>query len=466
MKKRPNILLIVADQLRYDCIGYSKEYPVLTPSIDKLASEGMWFKSAFTSTPLCCPARQSLLNGRRAESFGAHWNYDITMKIPALNPSEYTWTKELKENGYMTAYIGKWHVNGEHTPLEYGFDYYVGEEHYEEYREEHYPDVQYINGWLGEVDQVPLEETRTHWLSKLAINKINEFSSGDEPWHIRLDFPEPHLPCRPVQQFADLYKPEEIPEWKNFRDSFVNKPYIQKQQLLNWSLEEYNWKDWSQIVARYYAIITQMDDAVGKVLNEIKNKGLEKDTVIIFTADHGDMCGAHRMMDKHYIMYDDVVKVPLIIKWADTVEKNSCCEEFVINCLDIAPTVVELSGLRPKEFFHGKSLNSVIRGEKPEDWRNSVVSTYNGQQFGLYNQRMIRNNEWKYIWNATDLDELYNLKSDPGELINLIGEKEYEPLIAELKKQLYNELEKDKDLLVTNSWVKSQLLSNKKLNHR
>ena len=118
---KPNILIIVAVQQCYFCFGYSRVYPVLTPTIDKIAGEGVWFTNAYTPIPVCAPARQAFLNGRRPETFGALWNYGIALDIPALSPHEYTWVRELEEIGYQNSFIGKWSGNPDHGPLEYGF---------------------------------------------------------------------------------------------------------------------------------------------------------------------------------------------------------------------------------------------------------------------------------------------------------------------------------------------------------
>jgi arylsulfatase A-like enzyme len=104
---KPNILIIIADQQRYDCIGYAGIYPVATPNIDRLAEEGAWFTNAYTPIPICAPARQALLNGRRPETFGALWNYGIALNIPALSPNEYTWVRDLEDEGYQNSFIGK-----------------------------------------------------------------------------------------------------------------------------------------------------------------------------------------------------------------------------------------------------------------------------------------------------------------------------------------------------------------------
>src|SRR5690606_23375555 len=122
---KSNVLLIVSDQLRYDCIGYSNRYPVNTPNIDRLAREGTWFSNAYTHIPLCCPARQSFLNGRRPETFGSLWNYDLGPKIPPMEPTEYAWPRELQRVGYATGYLGKWHVHPTCDPTHYGYDEYI-----------------------------------------------------------------------------------------------------------------------------------------------------------------------------------------------------------------------------------------------------------------------------------------------------------------------------------------------------
>lgn len=462
MGTKPNVLFILSDQHRYDCIGYSRDYPVKTPNLDRLAAEGAAFTNAFTPIPLCCPARQSLLHGRRPESFESFWNADLVPNRE-LEPSAYTWPRELRESGYRTGYVGKWHVNREYAPTAYGFDDYVGEQMYRDYRKARYPDTAFTNGFFGETDPAELADTRTHWLADQAVRLLESYAADGRPWHLRLDFPEPHLPCQPHASFLARYDSECIPQWRSFSESFRNKPYIQQQQLLNWGLEHYAWSDWEPIVRRYYAIITQLDAAIGLVLDALARLGLEQDTIVVYSADHGDMCGGHRMMDKHYILYDDVVKVPLIVKYPGRIPAGTKIGRLVYNLLDLPPTLLEYAGLSPHPFFHGKSLASLLAGESPEGWRSEVVSTYNGQQFGLYNQRMIRGTRWKYIWNMTDIDELYDLQADPNELNNVIGETRNEGVIAELRLKLYEELKLHQDPFLKFDWMKRQLTEGRKV---
>ncbi|SDW13627.1 sulfatase-like hydrolase/transferase [Paenibacillus sp. CF384] len=469
VQRPPNILLITADQLRYDCVGYSCVYPVQTPNLDRLAAQSTAFHHAYSHIPVCCPARQSMLHGRRAETIGALWNYNAFLPVGSLQPEHYTWSAALAQNGYRSAFLGKWGVNPSEEPTSFGYDSYVSETEYREFRKNRYPELAYTNGYFGETNPIPLEDSETHWFAERAIEAIDQLNTGEEPWHVAVHFAEPHLPCRPAGRFADMYDPEEIPEWHGFRETFEGKPYIQQQQLVSWGVENYTWADWAPVVARYYGIISQLDEAIGRILDALEQNGAAENTVVIFTADHGDMCGSHRMMDKHYVLYDDVVRVPLMISWPGRLQSGAAIEDFVYNLLDLGPTVLELAGIgdEPPVKFHGQSIvPPLLNGSGPtQDFigRDEIVASYNGQQFGLYTQRMIRTRTWKYIWNLTDTDELYDLQSDPAELANVIGEAANGEVVAELRQRLYDRLAADEDPVVTNEWTRRQLLNGAKL---
>jgi arylsulfatase A-like enzyme len=459
----PNLLVIMVDQLRLDCLGASSRYSVRTPNLDRLAEEGVWFENAFTPIPLCCPARQAFLNGRRPEAFGGLWNFEISLPVAALDPEQFAWPRELQKAGYRTAYVGKWHVHPSCDPTHYGYDAYCAEEDYHRFAKERYPEVRYTQGFFGEPDPIPLEHSRTHWLAGQAQAFMREMDGSGQPWHLRFDLSEPHLPCRPAGRFAEMYKPEDMQPWDGFAETFDNKPYIQRQQLLNWRVEDYTWEDWAPIVARYFGVISQMDEAIGLVLEELDRLGAAGNTFVIFTSDHGDLCGSHRMMDKHYVLYDDIVRVPLIIRWPERLRPGTRIDQFVYNHLDVPPTILEAIDRNIPEFFHGRSLWPLLQGNSVHDWRNEVVATYNGQQFGLYTQRMIRGDRWKLVWNTTDIDELYDLHEDPGELNNLIHEPVCQPIVKLYRERLYCLLKQTGDKLVDNTWVKDQLLNNHKI---
>lgn len=468
--RKPNVLLITADQLRWDCVGFSGKYPVRTPHLDRLAAQGVSFSHAYSVLPVCAPARQSLLRGRRPETFGALWNYSGALPVASLPPAAYAWPRTLAESGYGSAYLGKWGVSPAHGPEAYGYESYVSEADYHAFAAGKHPDAKADSGFFGEDSPLPLEDAATHWFAARAAETLERLRDEGRPWHMALHFSEPHLPCRPSAPFAGMYNPADIPEWAGFRDTFAGKPYIQRQQQLSWGVAGYDWADWAPIVARYYAVISQLDDAVGRVLETLERLGMAENTIVVFTADHGDMCGSHGMMDKHYILYDDVVRVPLIIRLpgggaGEAGQDGRRCGRFVYNFMDLPPTLLELLGLQAGDpgDLQGRSLAPLLAGEEPPDWRDAVVSTYNGQQFGLYTQRMIRTDRWKYVWNLTDVDELYDLADDPGELINRSGEPGHAALLAELRSRLYAQLSADDDAIVANEWTRRQLLEGAKL---
>ncbi|MEI6602779.1 MAG: sulfatase-like hydrolase/transferase [Clostridia bacterium] len=466
MSKRPNILIIVSDQLRHDCVGYAEKYPVMTPNLDKLARAGIVFTHAYSAIPTCCPARQSMLCGRRVESFGAYWNYDGAggMKSPAMPEDIYTWTQELKDQGYHNGYVGKWHVHPDKDPTHFGFDEYINPWNARLERKKAFGEMDFTSDWRGEIDHGPKQSATTHWQAAKTIDMIKRYTKEDQPWHIRLDFSEPHLPCTPLKEFAELYDPDQIPVWESFGDTFENKPYIQRQQLHSWKVDQYTWEDWKHIVARYYAFITQMDDAVGQVIDFVDANGLTEDTLILFTADHGDMCGGHKMVDKHYVLYDDVVRVPLLARWTGHIQAGSSHEGFISASLDLAPTVLDLLQIDHQDKgFVGKTFAPLLRADPFENSRDCIISTFNGQQFGLYTMRMLRTKEWKYIWNTCDVDELYDLIADPNELVNLSKEPRYADFLKAMRVKIYAHLLEEGDTLVGSSWLKEQLLENLKI---
>ncbi len=465
---RPNILMIVCDQLRYDSVGAAGDHPVLgrpvsTPNLDALAARGLWFENAYTSIPLCCPARQCMLAGERPERFGALWNYDITFQVPSLTPDHPTWTANMHDAGYRMTYVGKWHVSPEHLPPAFGYDQYVGYEHYYAWREQNYPQQPYPGDWFGAPDPVPLEASPTHWLAQHAIDQINAYTADADnsaPWHVRLDLSEPHLPCNPCGRFAEMYDPATLTPWPSFGDTFENKAYAQKQHILTWGNENRTWEDWAGYASRYFGVISQADDAIGRVLAALEASGQADNTVILFTADHGDMAGSHRLMDKHYVLYDDIIHVPLILVAPGT--RPGRIHGFINNCLDMAATMFDLTGCQRFDTV-GRSWLPQLENRGEEGLRQCMLTTLNGMQFGLYTQRMLRTHDWKYIWNMTDVDELYDMKNDPWELENRIYDPALADLVTQMRRQLYELLRQEDPDTVKTEWPQRQLLHNNKI---
>jgi len=456
-----NLLFIMCDQQRYDCVGFAGMRPVKTPNIDKIAKNGAWFSNAYTPIAVCAPARQAVVCGRRPEGFGGLWNFHITHPVCGISPEEYVYPRHLKENGYNTAFCGKWNIAASAPPEDYGFDCYVKDGEINAGIHKKYPDAAYPNGIFGDPCPVALEDSHTHVLAAETNEVINSFAKQDKPWFVNIDFGEPHLPCRPSAPFDTMYNPGEVEKWGGFDDDFIGKPYMHEQQVINWNLEDRTWEQWSRTVALYYGYISQYDDAIGKILQNLEDAGQLENTVIVYTCDHGDLCGSHRMIDKHYVMYEDLIHVPMAVR-CDGLIRPQVFTGYTHNCLDIAPTILELLGIdKPEDAaFHGESLApALVSGGK---WaRDYAVSTYNGQQFGLYSVRCIKTDGCKYVWNLSDIDEFYDLGADPYELNNLIYDKSKAGEIAKLRALLYEELKKCGDPMI--SWTKDQLLKGRKI---
>jgi arylsulfatase A-like enzyme len=459
-----NLLFILVDQQRYDSLGFTGRGLVKTPNLDRLASSGVSFSRAFTPCPLCCPARQSLLTSTMPHEHGGHWNYGICSSVSALSPEALPhWPGALAADGYHTIYAGKWHVNPEQDPRQFGYDQYIPEIPYDQNRLKPY-DEQAERPLVrtpadlfssGLYDTSLLEETPTHRLAGQVIKFIEQEAALGHPWHARLDFPEPHLPCYPVRQFLQMYPAESILPWENYPDPFTAKPEIQKRQLKNWGIDHWSWDDWSVYLRHYFAMISQIDDAIGMVLGALERLDLLEQTLVIFTSDHGDAAGSHGMIDKHYVMYEEEVHVPLIISRKGTIAPGKA-ESFVIHALDLGPTVLDLLGLPIPGTFRGRSLVPLL-DDPAIDHRDFVISEYNGQQFGLYTQRMIRDSRYTYVWNPTSIDELYDHDADPAELKNVAGDAAYAEVLQYLKDQLYHEFSASGDMMVQNAWSAYQL---------
>ncbi|MBO4422058.1 MAG: sulfatase-like hydrolase/transferase [Clostridia bacterium] len=447
---RPNILFICSDQQRRDCLGFAGEYPVKTPNIDALYSEGVDFSQAYTPNPICVPARRSMICGRRPEHVGTLWNYDQGIPSIPFSPDNYSWSRDLQRAGYKCGYIGAWHVS-DLPATEFGYDDYIPAQALRVF-----DPTEYKNGWFGDRCDLPLGQSETHLAAQNAIDLIEKYKG--RPFQIRVNFSAPHLPCRPCEPFASMYK--DVPMWRAFDDDLEGKPFMQRQMVCNWNNAETDREKFLHTVRMYYGMVSQTDDAIGKITDHLKKTGQYDNTVIIYTSDHGDMCGERRMLDKHYIMYDSVVRVPLIIKYPGAKKKTVC--DPVVHALDLVPTLLDICGLERPAGLEGISLFPYLTGGAPETVRKYALVTYNGQQFGLYTQRMITDGKVKYVWNCSDSDELYFLDADKDELYNHANEEEYTELLKKLRRDMAEELKKADDYTMRSPWLYDTLYNSRK----
>ena len=476
-----DILYIGADQLRFDCLAVNGHPLIQTPNLDRLALRGVSFVNAFTPCPVCSPARASLMTGQWAHRHACITIPQWTEAHRGMAPTGETLPQVLHAAGYEQYYVGKWHLDdhsGHPMPEDLGIDHFIPEGHYYPWRTgQGFPLGLHGQDWWtfagdpekfdilirgGTDSHIKPEQSKLHWGADRTIEFIRSAAATDKPFMIRWDPSEPHPTNIVPEPYASMYDPLDIQAWGSMPENFLGKPFIQQQQLRNWGVDRWIWEDWAPLVARYLGEISLLDYEVGRVLSALEDSGRAGSTVVVFTADHGDLCGSHGMMDKHFVMYDDIVKVPLIIAMptksaAGQGRKESC---FVSHAIDLASTLCDAAGVGIPESYMGKSLVPAMRGTGTTG-REFIVSAYHGGQFGLFSQRMIRDHRFKYVWNPTDVDELYDLGEDPWELDNRIDHPQEQIELARLRKCLVEWMRETADPLL-NPWTMAQLVHGRK----
>lgn len=459
---RPNILLIHSDQHRYDCLGVNGHPIVQTPNLDRLAREGVNFSSAYTPAPVCVPSRNSLQYGCWPTQHLAIANDGTEAPRPARE-GLVSFSEMLHDAGYHLACVGKWQVHPQRSPLEFGYDRYIPDSGYRTWRAaQNLPPSPHKNGFWGEIDpEIEPDQSALGWGASQVINELNQRVGSEKPFFLRWDTNEPHLPSIPPEPYYSQIAPETVAPWPSFPDPLVGKPYIQAQQRRSWHLEDWTWAQWAPIVARYLGVVSLLDAQVGRILETLQRLGLAENTMVVYSTDHGDLCGGHGLIDKHYVMYEDVTHVPLIIRWPGQAKAGTQCDAFVSHALDLALTFCEVAEAQVPPTFSGRSLLPLLAGQT-DNGRQEIVSTYFGNQFGLYSQRMLRDRRFKYVWNLTAEDELYDLVLDPGELHNQAINPEHQGILSELRHRLLLWMEETHDPLL-NMWTRVQLAENRKI---
>lgn len=456
---RPNILLVHSDQHRFDCLGINGHPQLKTPHLDRLANEGVNFTHAFTPTPICSPARASLVTGQWPTQHGCINITGTESYHPSVLKSPTVW-QLIKDAGYHVGMVGKFHQEVTGIPTDHGVDDFVSEHNYGKWRKEQgIADQPATQKFFGEMDEyITSNQSRMGWEVDHVLRLLDNYESAqdDQPWFMRWDPSEPHLPNRIPAELANLYPPENIEPWDGFPDSLQNKPYSQQRCIQNWGIENWGWENWQPIVSRYLAEITLLDQQFGRILGDLEKRGILDNTLIIYSTDHGDMCGSHGMIDKHFNMYDDIMRVPLIIRWPDHIQASQTSEAFVIHELDLATTLCTAAGIKCPPTFEGRDLVMAANDDDPSP-RQDVFGMYQGAQQGLYSTRMVRNREWKYVFHPTDKHELYHLPSDPGELKNRIDDTDAKPQLDHLRDRMMHWMQDIGDPLL-NPWMRSQLL--------
>jgi len=459
-----NILLIQTDQQRRDCIGAYGNQVVRTPHIDRLAAEGILFEDAFTISPICSPARASLLTGLYPVRHGVLRNPESgEAGGQDLRAGVTTFAEPLRRAGYRVSHVGKWHVGRQLRPEQCGFEgvYYPGygypdrHPHYLHYLQRlgvegfRLKDERYSRSADGSrrflltaVQEGPEQAAVPFYLAEQVIAAIRRAIAQDQPFFVRMDFWGPHAPYILPERYLNMYDPADLSPWDNFSDDLAGKPPIQRDMRRYWGVDDFTWDDWARLVAACYGYTTLIDDAIGRVVDFLEDAGLMDQTAVFFTSDHGGMLGAHGLFDKGPYLYDEICRVPLIVRLPGAAAGRRV--RGIVYNMDLMPTILAAAGLAIPPDLDAVSLMPALLGDDSWRGREGVYMEFHGHQCP-YSVRVLRKDGWKYIFNAPATDELYDLTADAGELRNLLDDPGAQAVLRSLREHMLAQLRALKD---------------------
>ena len=462
-KNKPNIIFIFSDQHRGDTLG-SLEHPVITPNLDNLAAEGVNFTKCFTNSSICMPARASMMNGQYVCEHGV-WNNNAE-----CDPKGPSHVRNIRDAGYHTAAIGRPHlyVYGEfgsnevmmHTKdkiptlRQWGFNDiietsgamatgYIDSEYSDYLKEKGLLDIYrksmieynqiWARGykpWEQKPCPLPVEDHLDSFIGRSAMKWIEDYE-GDKPFYLQVLFVGPHDPFDSAEKYRKMYDPEKMPvgllKWPN-------KPIPRySRMVLSWSgLKGLTPEQNKLFRTFYYAKITLIDEWIGEIMKALKKKGIMDNTWIIYSSDHGEMLGDHFMSYK-INFYEEAIRVPCIFRPPGGTAGWKC--NGLTDIFDITESLIDISGAKPLKISRGRSLIKKIQGGPNDKDSQKGKEVIFSEVFGY---SMVRNERYKMVVNSKSRRpvEMYDLKSDPSEINNIVRDPSFESIRQELLENL------------------------------
>lgn len=439
--ERPNIVVILVDDLRWDELGCQGHPFVRTPNIDRIAYEGARFRNAFCTTPLCSPVRACLLTGLHTHHHGIYDNINRSERSHQLK----TFPQELQRAGYETAYVGKWHMGNDDTARP-GFDYWVSMKG----QGTSFDPTLNVNG-----QQIAFKGHTTDVLNHKALEFVQR--KRQEPFclYVAHKALHPELTQRddgsitdpsaarfqPAKRHEGLYSEDAVPRRLNVTDSLIGKPALQRKvDDLPPLGPDTGTSD--ETIRDRLRMLAGVEEGVGQLLDALESAGTLDNTVFVFASDHGYWYGEHGLSVERRLAYEEAIRVPLLIRYPKLIKAGTTLDEFALS-IDLAPTLLDLAGVESDWKFDGQSLRPLLAGKSPADWRTSFLVQYNTDtvfpRVRNMGYRALRTQRWKLIrYKYLDgMDELYDLLADPYEMRNVINA----PGSAAVLKQLNHELD-------------------------
>lgn len=444
---RPHILLLMADQFRADCVGADGNRAIRTPNLDALARSGALFRCAYSSTPTCTPARAALLTGLSPWRHGMLGYGRIAERYPVEKP------RLLREAGYYTLGIGKMHyhpqrnLHGFHQTLLDESGRVESPDFRSDYRSWFWseapnldPDATGIgwNSYRAAPYALPERLHPTQWTGQTAVNFLRGYNRP-EPFFLKVSFARPHSPYDPPERFWRMYEDAALP-------AAVVGDWAQRYAARSSDRDDlWHGNLGAQQVRRsrqgYYGSVSFVDEQIGRILEALDQRGWLDETLILFTADHGDMTGDHHLWRKSYA-YEASARIPMLVRWPEglvAATRGQVLREPV-ELRDVLPTLLETAGAPVPEHLDGRSLLDLLRGRR-ENWRPWIDLEHDVCYSPENHWNALTDGRWKYIFHARDGGEqLFHLETDPGETRDLAGERAHENTLRMWRERLVEHL--------------------------
>jgi len=456
-KKRPNVIYILPDQLRYESLGYAGDVKARTPNIDRLASQGVNFRQCVSTMPVCAAYRSSLFTGKYPSSTG------MAVNELRINPNQRCLGHVVTEAGYETGYMGKWHLwanNSNHHAMSSSYippemrKYRLGWDGlWAAYNFNH----QYYHNFYYMDD--PVKRTfpgfEPDGQTGMAIDFIRAHAGKDKPFYLTLSLGTPHdpwgtknVPAEYLEMFKDVQFP--LPEsWSDTPDPYMDRNTNPKTWVERWKP---NMPGYKRV---YYSMTANLDHNVGRIMQAVSDAGIEKDTIIVFTSDHGEMLGANSRVFK-LTFYEPSSRVPMIIRWPGMIPRGTV-RDACMGTPDIMPTLLGLMGLEIPKSVEGMDLSPLAKGVKgPEPefaFLQGLGHTY--QWKDGFEWRAVRDKRYTYAVYLRDKSELlFDNQSDPLQMKNLAADSAHKETLGRFRARLAEKMKTLDDTFEKCSWYR------------
>jgi len=460
---KPNLIYIFADQLAYNRLGYNKDKYALTPFLDNYQKNCVVMDNCVSNHPVCAPYRASLLTGKYTTSTG------MVINEIRLNPNHVSFADVLNENGYDTSYMGKWHLyaaqlghhfdpKNSYIPVgrdRLGFKKFEGYNFHHEY---YAPKAYYHK---DSPEKIYVDKYEPDAQVDMAITELERLSSKDEPFAFFMSIGTPHDPWvkeNVPEEFYNKFKDVDIPYPVNYSDK--NDRHADLWAKFK-KKEREALKSWYQV---YYAMVNNLDQNIERLMKKIEDMGLFKNSIVVFTSDHGECFGAHGRHAKN-IFYEEAIRVPFLLRYDGVLKPH--VSDSIFSSVDIMPTLLSLMDLKCPDKVEGTDKTSYIKKEKIEDEYDGSLLMCTGPTaiWGPFREwRAYRTKRYTYaIYRSDKMELLFDNIKDPYQMNNLIKDPNYKYVLSNMKDRMKKEMERIGDDFESNlyymfKWTKNRII--------